>query len=137
MADHMFRPSLLPRIAGRSFAFAILLTFASSAFAQTSGGPTPSSSAAPATQPPSAQQLEQWRKAMRQIPPPHAGCFTSAFPTTQWQEVPCTTPPARPYPPARGPRPSTVGNGNDVSASVTGHISQAVGSFDSVSGITE
>jgi FG-GAP-like repeat len=81
--------------------------------------------------------LEQWRKAMRQIPPPQAGCFTSAFPTTQWQEVPCTTPPAHPYPPARGRGSSIVGNGNDVSASAgSSHISEAIGSFDSVSGVT-
>jgi hypothetical protein len=42
-----------------------------------------------------------------------------------------------PFSTARGPRPSTVGGGNDVTAGVTtGHISTAGGSFDSVSGVT-
>ena len=132
----MVRPSLLPRTAIVFFSFTIFLSFTSLVFAQTSVGPTLPGSAGPAIQAPSAQQLEGWRKQMRQTPQPHAGCFTSAFPTTQWQEVPCTTPPAHPYPPARGTRPSTVGNGNDVSASVTGHISEAIGSFDSVTGVT-
>ena len=73
---------------------------------------------------------------MAHVPQPHKGCFTSSYPSTQWQEVPCTTAPAVPFPPARGIRPDTVGNGNDVSAQVTGHISEAVGSFDSVTGVT-
>src|ERR1700747_546397 len=85
---------------------------------------------------PTSQQLRDWRKDMRQIPKPHPGCFTSAYPSRAWQEVPCTSAPRRPYPPARGPRPSQVGNGNDVSAKVGGSISEAVGSFDSVTGVT-
>jgi hypothetical protein len=88
------------------------------------------------TPPPSEKSLNDWRKGMRQVPLPKKGCFTSSYPSTQWQEVPCTIAPPRPYPPARGPRPDTVGNGNDVSAQVTGHISEAIGSFDSVTGVT-
>ena len=107
------------------------VTWASSAFAQQQG-----QSAPPPSQPPSSQQLEDWRKGMTQAPTPHAGCFTSEYPNTEWQEVPCGTAPARPYPPARGSRGNLVGNGNDVSAQVSGLISQAVGSFDSVSGVT-
>ena len=38
--------------------------------------------------------------------------------------------PKRPYKPAEGPRPSTVGNGNDYAAQVAGTISSARGSFD-------
>src|ERR1700692_979228 len=37
---------------------------------------------------------------------------------------------------ARAEARHTVGNGNDVSAQVSGHISEAVGSFDSVTGVT-
>ena len=74
---------------------------------------------------------------MARTPVPHPGCFTSAYPSPQWQEVPCTTAPARPYPPRRGSRSYAVGNGNDVSAQVTaGVISVAEGSFDSVTGVT-
>jgi FG-GAP-like repeat len=88
------------------------------------------------TQQPSAKTLHDWHKGMARVPLPKKGCFTSSYPSTEWQEVPCTTAPAHPYPPARGPRPDTVGNGNDVSAQVTGHISEAIGSFDSVTGVT-
>src|SRR6266436_7925428 len=86
-----------------------------------------------ATPPPSAKALHDWRKGMARVPTPKKGCFTSSYPSTEWQEVPCTTAPARPYPPARGGgRPDQIGNGNDVSAQVTtGHISEAIGSFDS------
>jgi hypothetical protein len=73
---------------------------------------------------------------MRRARPPKKGCFTSAYPSTQWREVQCTTAPQRPYFPKHGVRPSIVGNGNDVSAQGIGDISQAVGSFDSVSGVT-
>jgi len=110
--------------------------FAVSAIAQTSAGPAVPTSPPAIAQPPSVQNLKDWHAGMRRIPLPKKGCFTSAFPRTQWQEVQCTTAPARPYPPARGPRPATVGNGNDVVAQVTGHISTAVGSFDSVTGVT-
>src|SRR5258705_7281983 len=84
-----------------------------------------------ATPPPSAKTLHDWRKGMARVPAPKKGCFTSSYPSTEWQEVPCTTAPARPYPPARGGgRPDQIGNGNDVSAQVTtGNISEANGSL--------
>jgi hypothetical protein len=53
---------------------------------------------------------------MAKIPLPKNGCFTSSFPSTEWQEVPCTTAPTTPYLPARGTRSANVGNGTDVSA---------------------
>ena len=112
-------------------------TYAATAVAHTSEASTPPPTSPAPTQTPSPQQLEKWRKGMRQVPPPHSGCFTSAYPSAKWQEVPCTAPPARPYPPRRGRRPSTVGNGNDVSAAVSGLMSEATGSFDSVAGVTD
>ena len=122
--------------AGLLFAAMIpVLTFVPSAFAQTSVAPAAPTPQTATTQPPSAPELEEWRRGMRKVPGPHHGCFMSSYPSTQWQEVQCTTAPAVPYRPARGPRPDTVGNGNDVSAQVTGHISEAVGSFDSVTGV--
>jgi hypothetical protein len=100
----------LGRVAVVLFALPMLvLTFGASAFAQILTGeaaPTPP----PAPLQPSQQQLENWRKNMP-AQPPRPGCFTSAYPSNQWQEVPCTTAPAVPFPPARGPRPDTVGNG--------------------------
>jgi hypothetical protein len=92
----------------------------------------------PATsaQPPSAQSLEAWRKSMVATPRPTTGCFTASYPDTQWREVPCTTPPDRPYLPKSGVPSQTVGDGTDYSAEVTGSISAAEGSFDSVTGVT-
>jgi hypothetical protein len=105
----------LGRVSAVLFALSMLvLPFAASAFAQTPTGqaaPTPP----PATLQPSQQQLENWRKNMS-AQPPRPGCFTSGYPSNQWQEVRATTALAVPFPPARGPRPNTVGNGNDVSA---------------------
>jgi hypothetical protein len=114
-----------------------LAAFAALLVAPESRAQTPSPTPPPATtSQPSTKSLHDWRKGMARVPLPRKGCFTSSYPSAEWQEVPCTTAPARPYPPARGPRPETVGNGNDVSAQVTGLISEAIGSFDSVTGVT-
>jgi hypothetical protein len=79
---------------------------------------------------------EDWDKAIARVPQPKKGCFKATYPRLEWQEVPCTTPPNHPYPPARGHRPETVGGSNDFAAEVTGTLSAAQGSFDSVSGVT-
>lgn len=90
----------------------------------------------PAPAPPASPQA--WRALMRQVPLPKKGCFKARFPSTAWQEVPCTTAPPIPYLPARGPHSDTVGDGLDFSAKVSKHlISEAVGSFDSVTGVTK
>jgi uncharacterized membrane protein len=106
------------------------------AFAQTFQLTAPGPSQPSASQLPSRQALENWRKSVLQAPQPTTGCLVATYPSLQWQQVPCTTPPTRPYKPARGPRPTFVGNGNDVVAQVSGLISQAEGSFDSVTGVT-
>ena len=138
--------NLFCRSAGLLFAIALsLLAFVPAALAQTSAGPSqspPAGPSQPATTGPSQHagptptQREDWRRGMAHAPLPTKGCFTSSYPSTQWKEVPCTTAPARPYPPARGPMPDVVGSGNDASAQVTGTMSEAVGSFDSVTGVT-
>lgn len=81
---------------------------------------------------------ESWREFMRVTPKPKAGCFTATYPATEWREVPCVAPPPYPMLPKRGVRPLVVGNGDDVSAesSTGGFISTAIGSFDSVTGVT-
>jgi hypothetical protein len=132
--------NLFCRSAEFLFAIALLLlTFVAAATAQTSAGPSRSPTTEPSQLPkagPTPKQQEDWRRGMAHAPLPTKGCFTSSYPNTEWQEVPCTTAPARPYPPARGPRPDVVGNGNDVSAQATGIMSEAIGSFDSVTGLT-
>lgn len=80
-------------------------------------------------------EREHWRKSLLQKPKPRKGCFTATFPDTEWKEVQCKEPPHKPYPPRNdsSTRVDTVGNtSGDFSAQVTGHITQAEGSFDSV-----
>lgn len=89
-----------------------------------------------AGQPRIAQTQEDWHAAMRELAVPAKGCFTSEFPRIAWREVPCAKPPDVPYPPARGRRPFSVGNGTDFVAHPSGLISAAEGSFDTVSGVT-
>ena len=83
-----------------------------------------------------AKARADWSKAMTQIPTPKNGCFTADFPQREWREVPCTTPPDKPYPPAIGHRPQIVGGSNDFAAEVGGTLIAAEGSFNSVTGVT-
>ncbi|HVE81668.1 MAG TPA: hypothetical protein VND93_02425 [Myxococcales bacterium] len=114
------------------------------ATAQTQGQTPPGGTAATATSeagtgqpsPEEARRRETWNLAMMQKPTPKKGCFRSTYPKTDWEEVSCTATPDYPMPPRRGPRPLTVGNGDDVSAQVVGAISQAIGTFDSVTNVT-
>jgi hypothetical protein len=90
-------------------------------------GPSPSAGAAPDTPttppPPPPQTLtpEAWHKSMVRKPAPTAGCYTSSYPSTDWQKVPCsTTAPQVPHPV------------NGYLSKVPGSISSATGSFYSV-----
>ncbi len=76
------------------------------------------------------QNQETWRAAMARVPQPKKGCFKASYPALAWQEVACIAAPRRPY----GP---TVGGGIDFTAQVSGTISSATGSFDTVSGVTD
>jgi hypothetical protein len=78
--------------------------------------PAPTPTAPQATTPTLPQRVEAWRATMAHTPLPGKGCFSASFPNTQWQGAKCTAPPQRPYRPARGARPETVGNGNDFVA---------------------
>jgi hypothetical protein len=109
--------------------------------------PSPSTEPAPAqttsqgtTQQTTPRSLQQWRSDIlsRKALPKAGGCFTSAYPSLDWKEEPCTTPLPRPHPPATKLRPEIVGSGDDFTADATGTsiISHAAGSFDSVSGVT-
>src|SRR5260370_18438552 len=90
---------------------------------------------------PTAVELETWGTMILRTPRPKKGegCFVATYPETEWREVTCKTPPNKLYPPKRHGmiRTETVGGaGPDFSAVVTGHITEAEGSFDSVSGVT-
>ena len=79
-----------------------------------------------------AKQLE-WHRALINTPLPRGGCYKAQYPDLKLQEVPCVKPLNIPMPPRHGPLPLTVGNGNDYSAQVSGHLISVVGSFDTVS----
>jgi hypothetical protein len=92
--------------------------------------------------------MQEWKDAISQAARPGKGCATAAYPALHWTGAACASRPARPLPPpvppspgsrppTSGPRPQVIGNGDDVSARApSGHISSAIGSFDSVTGVT-
>ena len=90
--------------------------------------------------PPATQSMETWRQLMARTHPPKTGCYTSSYPSTQWQEVPCTSAPKIPHVPPipTAAVPGSVGGsgvGSGWSAGVSGSLISAEGSFYSVSGV--
>lgn len=87
---------------------------------------------------PSEKELrENWRQLMTKTPAPKAGCYTSAFPSTTWQETPCSTAKALPHPPTFDHGPLAAGAGNSPLAAATGSLSSASGSLLHVTGVTQ
>jgi hypothetical protein len=83
------------------------------------------------------QKREAWHSGMLGVPLPKKGCFRGAYPATGWQEIPCVAAPPYPQPPRRVPRPLIVSYKKEFSAEVTtGFVSQATGSFPTVTGVT-
>ena len=83
------------------------------------------------------RKQEDWRNSIALVPQPKKGCYTAKFPSKEWQEVPCVPGPDYPMPPRTGIVPEVVGNGNDIAVQApSGFISSAIGSFDSLSGVT-
>jgi len=86
----------------------------------------------------------QWQAAIAQVPTPGTGCYHASYPLLRWHATKCAVAPKFPLAPAlpagsalRGPA-TTIGNGKDYSAKVSGRISKATGSFHNVSkNITE
>jgi hypothetical protein len=98
------------------------------------------------TSPADAKAREAWRKTMHHTPAPKQGCFHASYPGTQWQEVQCAPPPgyrsARPleHNQKKGSQKQVGGPhypGNDIVVQASsGHLlSNAEGSFLSVSGV--
>jgi hypothetical protein len=86
-----------------------------------------------------AAERANWRKELLAVPRPTTGCSTATYPERRWREVPCATPPTKLFLPRSGgmTQLDTVGGaGPDFTSTVTGHITQAEGSFDSVTGVT-
>jgi hypothetical protein len=128
----------IAEVLGSIFVIGLAAGLLPSASAQTAAPTAPAAETRPAetTLPSRPQTKEEWRAKITHTRVPKKGCFKSSFPSGEWQEIPCATPPARPYPPARGNRPDAVGNGNDFSAQTSKLISTATGTFDSVKGVT-
>src|SRR5262245_29847545 len=87
--------------------------------------------------PEEARQRKEWSLSMMKKPAPPKGCFTAAYPRTEWQAVQCRPAPNIPMIPRHGPRPFVIGNNNDISAKApSGFITQAIGHFDTVTNVT-
>jgi hypothetical protein len=124
----------------------LTLSIASSGLGQTSGKKAEQSPAKPAKEQPQAAtgqrptqvELESWRRTILHSPRPKKACYKATFPQPEWQEVACNTPPSKLYPPKRGGiiRPEIVGGGGPDFTADAAHISEAEGSFDSVTGVT-
>jgi hypothetical protein len=101
--------------------------------------PTPEPTQTTAYEQATAVERESWRQSIIHTPLPGKGCFVATYPETRWREIQCKPPSTKLYPPKRPGMVRTEivgGTGTDFSAAVTGHITKAEGSFDSVSGVT-
>ncbi len=80
---------------------------------------------------------KEWRDKISAVPQPKKGCFTTKFPSLEWQEIPCVDGPKIPLLPKSGIVPEIVGNGDDIAAQApSGIISSAIGSFDTLTNVT-
>ena len=110
------------------------------ASAQQAAPPEPAASGAPVVEnrafiAASEAEREAWRQAISKSPRPGRGCFRAEFPDTAWHSVPCDYARRKLRLPngGGGVRLETVGgSSNDMMAQVPGGITQAEGSFDSV-----
>jgi hypothetical protein len=83
----------------------------------------------------------QWRETMLHKGTPGVGCFQASFPATRWTPAACHEVTGHSHPLPRAAElivPETVGNGNDyaIVAPGTNLITQTIGSFPSVVGVT-
>jgi hypothetical protein len=116
---------------------ALLCAHTSLAAPQTPPNPQVSAAANEAVSPEEAARHKDWSHSMMVKETPKKGCFTSAYPKIEWQQVPCGPKRNIPMVPRLGPRPNIVGNSNDISAQApSGHISQAIGHFENVTNVT-
>jgi hypothetical protein len=100
------------------------------------GNPPADRTAAAPTSTTAAQETHKaWGRRMSKTKTPGKGCYRATHPSTTWEEVPCTAPPAVPLVPSR----LQVGNGGtaDFSSTTATNISYAQGSFPVVTGMTE
>jgi hypothetical protein len=88
-----------------------------------------------------AGTMDAWHRALLQKKLPHAGCFRATYPSAQWAQIPCGTPPHLLYPPQplrnmKKGLGQNVGDGRDFTADTSPKImSMAIGSFPKVKGV--
>jgi hypothetical protein len=93
-------------------------------------------SAAPLSDAESIAQ-ENWRDSISHTDVPAEGCFMAEYPSLSWMPVGCVKAPARPFIPRSGKAGADiVGNGADYAASVSGLLTETIGSFPTVTGVT-
>jgi len=92
--------------------------------------------AAPADDDAEAQARETWRESIVRADVPDEGCFHASYPSTEWLKVECTEAPNRLFLPHRGAIGFTVGDGDDYVVEVSGLMTQSVGTFPKVTGVT-
>jgi hypothetical protein len=113
------------KICGALVVAGLLATLGASATAVASSQPQPGN-------------VTKWQQAMEKLRLPGKGCFAASYPKVKWLSTTCKATQNRPYEPApaqpaQGSRPTVVGNGNDDSVGVSGHLSSVVGTFGTVS----
>jgi hypothetical protein len=83
-----------------------------------------------------AANREAWREAIAHAPSQQDGCFHASYPSMAWSKVDCVAGPSHAFRPRSGSLPETVGNGADFAAESASLISQSVGTFPTVTGVT-
>lgn len=116
--------------------FLVLMPFALPASAAPTAKPRSKAAVIPLLSAEEFKRQEQWRSTIATKPQPKKGCFTASYPSLEWREIPCVNGPERPMAPRSGIVPEVVGNGDDIAAQApSGHISSAIGSFDSLTNL--
>ncbi len=83
------------------------------------------------------QERKAWALSMHQTQAPKdKGCFTADYPSTEWREVACVTPPNIPMPPRQTAFAIGSGNGDVSAGAPSGTITQTIGSFENVVNVT-
>jgi hypothetical protein len=86
-----------------------------------------------------AQARDSWRADIAHVATPSEGCFQANYPSVIWHQVACKQVPPRVRPQPRWHTfgaTQTAGNGNDYTLQTTSLITQTVGSFPTVTGVT-
>jgi hypothetical protein len=84
-----------------------------------------------------AAARDSWRAFVAHNSPLAEGCFRASYPNLEWEQVECTIVHPRTHPtPRSSSSGGTVGNGLDYVAESAGLISETVGTFPSVTGVT-